>query len=284
MTVNGGTTNNSIFFSELQSAFGGTHPIFLNEYYRGGEVSTQRTVTALNANSASGTASNTTGGVAVAVTTVVNPGTLEPNRAALDIFSPTGSYTVRADTSVIGLTAIHPDAGGGRSTVTLEWTINGNAQTDLTTTDNQGNGAALSAGYVRGPAYVNGDQSNITPTTPFANTAVATVAAGAVIRITDDGRGRGLLQPRRRTGAGTTFNHTITNNTGQTLNLTSSPWGNDGSFTNGESHSTTGRASNSWSWSHPSVSTTSSDANSNIPSSGSIDMNDFRSITNYTPG
>ena len=163
MTVNGGTTNNSIFFSELQSAFGGTHPIFLNEYYRGGEVSTQRTVTALNANSASGTASNTTGGIAVVVSTVVNPGTLQPNRATFDIFSPTGSYTVLADTSVIGLTAIHPDAGGNQSTVTLEWTINGTRQTDLTTIDNQGNGAALSAGYVRGPAYVNGDRVILHP-------------------------------------------------------------------------------------------------------------------------
>ena len=221
MTVNGGTTNNPIFFSEIQTAFGGTNPIFLNEYYRGGEVPTNRTVTALNANSSSGTASRNTGSINVVVTPVANPGTLEPNRAALDIFSPTGSYTVQADTSVVGLTAIHPDANGGRSTVVMEWTINGVRQTDLTTVDNQGNGAALSAGYVRGPAYVNGDQSNITPT----NNAVATVAAGTVIRITDDGRGRGLLQPRRRTGAGTTYNLSIQNNTGQTLNLNIFPLG-----------------------------------------------------------
>ena len=70
MTVNGGITNNPIFFSELQSAFGGTNPIFLNEYYRGGEVSTNRTVTSYAAMSNSGTGSGTANGIQVAQTSV----------------------------------------------------------------------------------------------------------------------------------------------------------------------------------------------------------------------
>ena len=68
MTVNGGTTNNPIFFSELQTAFGGTNPIFLNEYYRGGQVSTNRTVTSYAAMSNSGSGSGTARGIQVAQT------------------------------------------------------------------------------------------------------------------------------------------------------------------------------------------------------------------------
>ena len=283
MTVNGGTTNNPIFFSDLQDAYGGTHPIFFDEYYRGDEVGTMRTVTSLNANNASGTTSSNMGNINVVVTTQTSAGTLEPNRATLDIISPTGTYTVRDDTSLVGLTAVHPDRDGGRSSVTMEWTINGVRQTDLTTEDNTGNGAALSGGYVRGPAYVNGDQNSGSITPPGG--VVVTAAVGDVITITDRGSAvRGLLQPRRRTGGGTTFDLSIQNNTGHTLNLTSSPWGNDGSFTNGESRSVTGQASSSWSWSHPAVTATSSDANSDIPASGSIDLDEFRTVTNYTPG
>ena len=70
-------------------------------------------------------------------------------------------------------------------------------------------------------------------------------------------------------GTGSTINAytvSLTNNTGVTVNLTSSPWGNDSSFTNGEAKSDT-RSSNSWSWSHP--------ANTSVPTSGTLNMNIF---------
>ena len=62
------TTLSSSVNSSLPS--GGTNPIFLNEYYRGGEVSTQRTITSYAAMSNSGTGSGTANGIQVAQTSV----------------------------------------------------------------------------------------------------------------------------------------------------------------------------------------------------------------------
>ncbi len=72
---------------------------------------------------------------------------------------------------------------------------------------------------------------------------------------------------------------TLTNNTGQTLNLTSSPWGNDSTFTNGEVKTADNQSSNSWSWSHPAVTGT---FNTNVPASGTINMDIFNAPG--TPG
>ena len=67
MTVNGGS-GNQISFSELQSYYGGSRPIALSDYYRGGgEVPT--TKTAVAAHSSSGSGSGTAGGVTVTVST-----------------------------------------------------------------------------------------------------------------------------------------------------------------------------------------------------------------------
>ena len=66
--------------------------------------------------------------------------------------------------------------------------------------------------------------------------------------------GSPTIQYTANTNGGTSgtveaYTVSLTNNTGVTVDLTSSPWGNDSSFTNGEAKSDT-RSSNSWSWSH----------------------------------
>ena len=76
------------------------------------------------------------------------------------------------------------------------------------------------------------------------------------------------------------YDMTLTNNTGQTLNLTSSPWGNDSSFTNGEVKSVNNSSSNSWSWSHPAV---TGDFNTNVPASGTINIDIFNAPGTPTP-
>ena len=110
---------------------------------------------------------------------------------------------------------------------------------------------------------------------------VWTCSAGVSVvaaRSTDHKVGLGLDPPQfsirptnniSSVGTGSTINAytvSLTNNTGVTVNLTSSPWGNDSSFTNGEAKSDT-RSSNSWSWSHP--------ANTSVPTSGTMNMNIF---------
>ena len=302
MTVNGGTTNNSIFFSELQSAFGGVNPIFLNEYYRGGEVSTTRSITSYAAMSNSGSGSGTANGIQVAQTSVAG-GTVAAGNNDL---STVGSERSLGSTSAGGGSF----SGGVDSSVRADaWYVRFNATRDLAnysvtsvtvrnTRTGQSTGINVNpstGSYFQGPVWLNNDGSTPTGVTNIlvpgsVNAFPGGIQAGDTFTVTGCGGFRcGLAtvtsgqRTRSITTRAATFNTTMTNQSGFTLNFTSSV-GNDSSFTNGESVSATGQTSANWSWSHPAVTSTSSDANSNIPSSGTIDMNDFRSVTNYTPG
>ena len=175
-----------------------------------------------------------------------------------------------------------------------EWSITSLTVRNNRTMQTAGINTAPNGTYFQGPVWLNNDGT--TPTNVVGNliptSAHSQVVSKQVIRsqslavvVSDCGLAPVTSGQRTRsvTTRATTYNTTMTNRSGFTLNFTSSV-GNDSSFTNGESVSATGQTSANWSWSHPAVTSTSSDANSNIPSSGSIDMNDFRSITNYTPG
>lgn len=223
MPVNGGT-GNAISLSEVQTFYGGSNPISMSEYYRGGSEVPDA---AVGAASASGTASNTTSNIAVVVTTGSTSSTIS---GAMDGAGP----TITIDTGT---------AGG--STVVLTVTNN-----------NAGEG---SVGATRGGSTI----------VSTASTATVTVNDGDVLTFFENGNANGVFSYPRLT---TAYDLTITNNTGQTVNMTMSPWSDDSSFTNGEVATANGQASNSWSWSHPAVTGT---GNTNVPTSGVISLDTF---------
>lgn len=270
MPVNNSTA--PITFQELQDFYGGSHPISFSEYFRDGSlVPTNRTVTALNANSASGTSSRNTGMINVVRSSRTVAGAISSTNS--NVFSTT-TFPVTSSTAAIRIAVLTNDADGGRGSGSVE--ING---VRYSCGDNTGNGGFCNSGwYFRGPAG-----SGFTP--PPARDGhqnLGTRSAGQNVTITHRG-GRYTFVTVYTAAQNTVYDYTLTNNTGQTLNLTSNLGGTtaSGNLGNGGQRTASGRSSGSWSWSHPAVSTTTSDANSNIPNSGSsIDMADFRSVTN----
>lgn len=273
MAVNSGTLGTTISFSDLQSAYGGSHPISASEYYRGGsEVPSTQTITNLAANSASGTASNTTGGIAVTVTTVSGFGSLSiPNQAVA-----TGNslpYSIPANTSFIGIGYQHEDKDGGSSFASYILRI-GTTNVTFNSSDNTGNGAFLRDGYVRSDNYVSGDQNQWFSFASGALINAGFLAAGGQISHVSGGDRQRIRLYRGSRSSVTTYNHSITNNSGHAVNMTMSPWGNDSSFTNGETATDNGNSSASWSWSHPAV-TSTQNANTNIPTSGTTNLDQY---------
>ena len=102
MGVNGGA-GNAISFSEIQTFYGGSNPISISEYYRGGsEVPSTSTIVA--ANSDSGTTSATSGSVAAVVANDSTSSTIN-----VSFSSPAGtSFTIDTGT-----------AGGSTTTLTV---------------------------------------------------------------------------------------------------------------------------------------------------------------------
>ena len=230
MGVDGGA-GNAISLSEVQTFYGGSNPISMSEYYRGGsEVPSTATVVA--SNSDSGTTSATSGSVAAVVS----------NDSTSSTITGAGNVSFTIDTE---------SAGG--STVTISLTNN-----------NSGEGqATLSRG---------GSQILAT----VGSTVTGTVNDGDSLTMSGSGNANPVFSYPRLTRV---YDMTLTNNTGQTLNLTSSPWGNDSTFTNGEVKTADNQSSNSWSWSHPAVTGT---FNTNVPASGTINMDIFNAPG--TPG
>lgn len=264
-----------ISFSEIQAFYGGAHPISISEYYRGGdEVPTTRTIVSKVAASASGTASNTTAQIAVTVTSQTNNTGSISITTNQNISSGQGNvnFTITSATAWIHILPITEDADGGSGSGRA--IING---TSRNCTDNTGNGGPCNnpnGWFLRGPAANGASPSPLGQGSPLF---IGTVGAGTVT-VRHVAGVRSNIRIGTRTAV-TTYNHTITNNSGVTVNLTSSPWGNDSSFTNGESHSDNNNSSPSWSWSHPAVQSTEN-ANTNIPGSGTIDLDDFNAPGN----
>ena len=301
MTVNGGTTNNPIFFSDLQDAYGGTHPIFFDEYYRGDEVGTMRTVTSYAAMSNSGTGSITANGIQVIQTSVAGGtiaagnndlSTVASERSLGSASAGGGDFTGGLDNNAVRADAWYVRFGSTRSPADYE--VTGVTVTNDRTGQSTGINVGSNGSYYQGPVWLNNDGS--TPTNvvgnliPNLSAFPGGIEAGDTFTVAScSGFRCGLAtvtsgqRTRSVTTAPSTFNTTMTNQSGHTLNFTSSV-GNDASFTNGESVAASGQTSNAWSWSHPAVTATSSDANSDIPASGSIDLDEFRVVTNYNPG
>ena len=132
MAVNGGA-GNAISFSEIQTFYGGTNPISLSEYYRGGSEVPGEQVTAQS--ETSGTADQTIGEFGVDVTTT------STFTGSLQNQSNSASVSIQSDTAKVEIINSHPDADGGSSTRSVTVFRNGSSIGTFTTTDSTGSNA-----------------------------------------------------------------------------------------------------------------------------------------------
>lgn len=258
MGVNGGS-GNSISLSEIQTFYGGSNPASMSEYYRNGSNVPQTS-------SASGTSSSTVNSIAAVVTSL---------GSGYTSFSTTitqGNSGYSGGQSNGNWNVIRENAASGTGTWTARvlnsaTTLSGSCDGKALTVTKNGTGV-VSLGNSGGSWSVSCSPGDV-----LVWTCSAGIGGGGTINRSQSWAWSGspTIQYTANTNGGTSgsvtgYTVSLTNNTGVTVNLTSSPWGNDSSFTNGEAKSDT-RSSNSWSWSHP--------ANTSVPTSGTINMDIF---------
>ena len=261
MAVNGGA-GNVISVSEIQSFYGGSNPAALSEYYRNGSNVPQTS-------SDSGTSSATVNNIAAVVNNLGSgyssfSTTITQSNSGFSGGQSSGNWNVIRENASSGTgtwTARVLDASPTLSVScdrkALTVTKNGST---VVTFDNNGGSSTVScspgdvivwtcSAGAGGGGTINRSQSWSWSGSPTIQYTACTNNISSV-------------------GTGSVSAHTVslTNNTGLTVDLTSSPWGDDSSFTNGEAKSDT-RSSNSFSWSHP--------ANTSVPTSGTINMDIF---------
>ena len=258
MGVNGGS-GNSISLSEIQTFYGGSNPASMSEYYRNGSNVPQTS-------SASGTSSSTVNSIAAVVSSL---------GSGYTSFSTTitqGNSGYSGGQSSGNWNVIRENAGSGTGTWTARvlnaaTTLSGSCDGKALTVTKNGTGV-VSLGNSGGSWSVSCSPGDV-----LVWTCSAGIGGGGTINRSQSWAWSGspTIQYTANTNGGTSgsvtgYTVSLTNNTGVTVNLTSSPWGNVSSFTNGEAKSDT-RSSNSWSWSHP--------ANTSVPTSGTLNMNTF---------
>lgn len=259
MGVDGGA-GNAISFSELQTFYGGSDPISLSEYYRNGSLVPGDQVTAQS--NTSGTADQTVGQFSVDVTTT---STFSGSISVANVLS----VTVTAATAYISFANRHRDADGGSSTVVNDLYINGSFNRSFTTEDSTGNGAVIIAGYLRGPAN-NGavDGSN---TLVSAGDVVTTVQAGF-----QDSESRLGHATRAQV---TTHDVDFTNNNAVTITTTSGSTGGAQTYTQNQTRKVKNDQSTpNWTLGYDAVL-----GNTNVPASGTINMDVFNAPGTPTP-
>lgn len=263
MAVDGGA-GNTISFSEIQTYYGGSNPISISEYYRGGSEVPGDQVTAQS--NTSGTTSQTIGQFTVTVSGTFN-GTLSSYTDYISTGS-TVSFTVADNTAVIGIGTQHPDKDGGSSTV--NYTVNvGGTNVSISSEDNTGNGAFVADGFWQGPAAFGAtgegtDRGDLTTGTTVSLSASGTSATNIRIRV--------------KTRAGTS-DVTFTNNNANTLTTTSGSTGGAQTYTQSQSRKVKDDSST------PNY-TLGYDAvlgNTNVPASGTINMDVFNAPGSATP-
>jgi hypothetical protein len=261
MGVNGGA-GNAISLSELQTYYGGSNPISLSEYYRNGSLVPGDQVTSQS--NVSGTADQTVGQFTVDVTTT-NAFTGSITATTINPFNNNASYTIAADTAYVIYGHAHPDADGGSSTISGTITIGGSSSS-YSTEDNTGNGAFVVGGYLRGPAN-NG----------AINTGQVLSAGTGVTASTSGGNYSRLIKYTRANV--TTHDVDFRNNNAVTITTTSGSTGGAQTYTQNQ----TRKVKNDQSTSNWTLGYNAVNGNTNVPSSGTINMNVFNAPGNPTP-
>ena len=258
MGVNGGA-GNEISFSDLQTFYGGSNPISLSEYYRGGSEVPGEQVTA-QANT-SGTSDQTIGQFTADVTTTSTfSGSLSNGSFT------TGSISIQSDTAKVEIYNLHGDADGGSSSASTTVTISGVGTIgSFGTFDNTGNGGLFLACTIAGPAN-NGAVSSPNGGTHSSGTVSAT--------------GGGNVRLREVTRASvSTHDVDFTNNSSVTITTTSGSTGGAQSYTAGQTRKVKNdSSSNSYVLGYDAV-----NGNTNVPASGTINMDVFNAPGTPTP-
>ena len=202
MAVDGGA-GNAISFSEVQAFYGGSNPISISEYNRGGSLVPTSFAGASTATTANGAGTKNDFGITQTSQTVYT-GSLQQQANSTSI-------PIQSDTAYIQIFNSHPDADGGQSTRTVQVFRNGTSIGTFSTTDGTGNGATLLACTIAGPAN-NGAVSSPN----------ATYSSGT---ITFSGSSSFMREVTR--AANTLYDITFTNNnsTGDTYTLAASSTG-----------------------------------------------------------
>lgn len=255
MGVNGGA-GNAISLSELQSYYGGSNPISLSEYYRNGSLVPGDQVTAQS--NVSGTADQTVGQFTVDVTTT------STFSGSLQNQSFTSAVAIQSDTAKVEIYNSHPDADGGSSSRTTTVSISGvGAIGTFTTQDSTGNGAFILACTIAGPVN-NGAVSNPNGGTHSSGTVTATNSA--------------YIREVTRAQV-TTHDVDFTNNNAVTITTTSGSTGGAQTYTQNQTRKVKNDQSTSnWTLGYGAVL-----GNTNVPASGTINMNVFNAPGNPTP-
>lgn len=201
MAVNGGA-GNAISFSEIQAFYGGSNPISISEYARGGDNVPSSFAGVSTATV--GTSSQTVDDFAVTVTEV--DGTLQTSGQPIAANSLTGSFTVLNTTSFVFSSTAHVDG-------TSNWYKNG------TLIESQ---SGVGGGFtIAGPQFNSGDR---TLSVSSVTGGTVTFSAGDVFSVATSG-------PTTNTSThgfrAIEYDITFQNNnsTGDTYNLTSNSTG-----------------------------------------------------------
>lgn len=255
MAVDGGA-GNTISFSEIQTYYGGSNPISISEYYRGGSEVPGDQVTAQS--NTSGTADQTVGEFTVNVTTTSTfTGSLQQQ-------SNSTSVSIQSDTAKIEIINSHPDADGGSSTRSVTVFRNGSSIGTFTTTDSTGNGAAIIACTIAGPAN-NGAVSSPNGGTYSSGT------------ITFSGGSSSMREFTR--AQVTTHDVDFTNNNAVTITTTSGSTGGAQTYTQNQTRKVKDDQSTSnWTLGYDAVL-----GNTNVPASGTINIDVFNAPGSATP-
>ena len=216
MAVNGGA-GNPISFSEIQAFYGGSGPISISEYARGGDNVPSSITGASTATSSSGPGTKNDFGITQSTATVYtgSPGSL---LARANSQANGTLYTITADDALISLRGNHP-SGASDETVSATFTITRNGSSVFSQSLSNG-GDGPYASYIKGPVYNNG--SGLSLSISFPNFQSQT---GDVISVSNV-QGNAGVSSQRRSGQ-TIYDITFTNNntTGDTYTLASSSTG-----------------------------------------------------------
>jgi|TARA_R100000149_G_C5860047_1_gene126210 hypothetical protein len=251
MGVNGGA-GNTISFSEIQTFYGGSNPISISEYYRGGsEVPTNAIAAQAET---SGTSDQTIGEFTADVTST------SAFTGALSNGSFASSISIQSDTAKVEIFNNHPDEDGGSSSLTTTVFRNGSSIGNFGTFDSTGNGALILACTIAGPAN---------------NGAVSSPNGGTFSSGTITASGTFLMREVTRASV-TTHDVDFTNNSSATLTTTSGSTGGAQTYTSGQTRKVKDdQSTNNYVLGYDAVA-----GNTNVPTSGTINIDIFNAPGN----
>ena len=296
MPVNTGSLGSTITFSDLQTFYGGSHPISLSEYYRGGAEVPSTALTGANpytgttSFSGSGTGSGGSSGISVSVAnqdTTSGGGTLAVTQSITQgryIYSWSGAGTLNFSVRVTST---------GFGTVAWGSRVNGGGSQRPSVTNNlggavgNGRNSFNQSGYThfRADAVGSGNSPNGAGRIDATFTYTGAVSGAGSVQIFSTGGGISPTLTNSSTAAAVTVSRrafTFTNNTGQVINFSGTGNGtsaNNSSLARGGT-TTTGivsGASEAWNFSYSYL-----DAGSGSGSSDATVAGIFANVTAQT--